>query len=130
MIHAGSASTMLVTYGFQPASVRTFASSSRFTVRVPPLRVTNRFRLIAACPGNGLLGLGDLLVDAVHGPAGPVGLVLIEGGAAPLVGLGTHDCGLGERRPVGRLGVRVGLPPLLDYPRQVGQLPADHEAPA
>ena len=71
-------------------------------------------------PGDGLLSLGDLLLDAVHATPGPVGLVLIQGRAAPLIGLRAHDHRLGQRHPVGRLGARAGLPPLIDHIRHLG----------
>jgi len=46
------------------------------TLRVPPDSWMNRLRLTGGLPGDGFLGLGDLLIDAAQSPPGPVVTVL------------------------------------------------------
>jgi hypothetical protein len=93
---------------------------------VPPVSWMNRFRL----PGDGLLSLGDLGVDAVQGAAGTFSPVLVVGRPFPLVSPRTHHGRLGEHQLVRRSGVWMLTVPLGDGVGDVGQFPAHDEIPA
>jgi hypothetical protein len=77
--------------------------------------------------GDGLLGLGDLLIDPAQGAAGSVGLVLVvDDLVTPLVG-GSSRPRLGEHVSVGDVGVGVVLAPCANHVRDLGDLRADDE---
>jgi hypothetical protein len=58
-------------------------------------------------PGDGLLGLLHLLIDAVQGPPGPVGLVLAVDDLVLAIRLGPGGPQLGEHVPVRDLLIRM-----------------------
>ena len=84
---------------------------------VPPESWMNRFRLTGVLPGDGLLGLGDLLVDPAQRPPGPVGPVLVVDDLVPALRGRPGRPGLGEDVPVGDLLAGVLAPPLRDRRR-------------
>ena len=65
-------------------------------------------------PGDCFLGVGDLGIDTVQGPAGPVCPVLVIDGPTPGVGLRAHQHGLGRDRAIGWLGIGIGRHPFVD----------------
>jgi hypothetical protein len=72
-----------------------------------------------ACDGLGCLG--DLLVDAVQRPAGPVGAVLVAGDLVAALVFRPGGPGLGEDAPVGDLLAGVLPPPLVNRVGDVGR---------
>jgi hypothetical protein len=79
-------------------------------VRVPPDSWTNRLRRGLA--RDGLLGLGDLLVDAAQGLPGSVGFVLVVDDLVPAPVGGAGGPGLAEDVPVGDVLARMLATPL------------------
>lgn len=65
-------------------------------------------------PGDGLLGLADLLVDAVQGAPRPVGRVLVVDDLVPTVVARACGPGLGHDQAVGYRLTGVLAPPLGD----------------
>ena len=81
-------------------------------------------------PGDGFRGLGDLLVDAVQRPPGPVGPVLVVDNLVTALVRRPGGPGLGEDVPVGDLLARVLAPPLVHDVGDVGDLHAEDERQA
>ena len=81
-------------------------------------------------PGDGLLGLGDLLVDAAQRAAGPVGLVLVVDDLVAAAAVRPGGPGLGEDLPVGDVLAGVLAPPLRDQVGDVRDLRAEDERQA
>jgi hypothetical protein len=71
-------------------------------------------------PGDRFRGLGDLLVDAVQRPPGPVGPVGVVDDLATALVLRPGGPGLGEDVPVGDLPAQVLPPQLADHLGDVG----------
>ena len=99
-------------YPFKPASPRALASRSRLTLLVAPGELDEPVALDRGVAVDGLLGFGDLLIDAAQGAPGPVVTVLVVDDpirdAAGLLAAGGRPR-LGEDLPVGDVLAGMGL---------------------
>jgi hypothetical protein len=78
-------------------------------------------------PGDGVLGLGDLLIDATQGAPGPVVPVLVVDDVVPAATTRPSRPALGEDMPVGDGRARVLAMPLGDHPGDLGDAKAEDE---